>query len=68
MTIDTDKIKVDLFYGPAGGYGFRKGTWTAEYDGQTYKFFASIPHGAELDAQERMLKEVAARHIAAQRK
>lgn len=63
--IDKSEIAVDVFRGPAGGNGFRKGTWTATYHGKQIQFFDSIPHSAELDKQERMLKNTAAFHIAA---
>ena len=63
--INKSEIDVDVFKGPAGGNGFRKGTWTATYHGEHIQFFDSIPHGAEFDKQKRMLKNTAAFHIAA---
>lgn len=62
--IELDMIKVDVWRGPAGGCGFRKGTWSASYQGKTYQFFASVPHESGLDVQGRRLTNIAALHIA----
>lgn len=62
--IDLDAIDVDVWHGPIGGHGFRSGHWTAIYQGEEYRFFASVPHACELDQQARFLTIDAARHIA----
>ena len=58
-------VDVDVFGGPAGGNGFRKGYWTATYKGETFKFFDSIPHGMDLDDQKARLQKDACGAIAA---
>jgi len=49
---------------PAGGHGFRKGTWTYLLDGVPHKIWTSVPHGADCDVQYEMVKNSAARAIA----
>ena len=61
MTIN---IKVDVWHGPIGGYGFRKGWWTVDVDGKPYKMFASIPHNLDLDRQRELLLQEAKCRIA----
>jgi len=63
--IDKAEIEVDVFAGPAGGHGFRKGTWVATYRGAEVKFYASVPHALELADQKSRLKQAAAFTIAA---
>lgn len=64
--IDLDEIHWSVLDGPIGGHGFRKGTFTVTYRGQKIAFFSSIPHGADLDQQAKMVKLNAALAIAAQ--
>lgn len=54
--IDADALEVDVFYGPAGSCGFRKGTWKCTYGGRSYSFFASVPHACDLDKQTELLR------------
>jgi hypothetical protein len=63
-TIDLDAIDVDVFFGPIGSCGFRSGTWTARYDGETWRFFSSVPHSSDLDTQRARLQHDAALSIA----
>jgi hypothetical protein len=60
--IDLNRIAV--VSGPPGAYGFRKGTWTFKYDGAEYKFLTSVPHAAEPEKQNNMVRAAAALHIA----
>jgi len=61
-----DKIKIDLFFGPAGGHGFRRGNWqyTLQH-GETGEFFASIPHEMALDDQRAILQDQLKAHCLA---
>ena len=61
--IELEAIKVGTFAGPPGGHGFRRGTWIAEYEGEMFKFFASIPHAATFAQQDARLRHDAALHI-----
>lgn len=54
--INPNDIDVDVFGGPPGSAGFRRGTWTAEYGGQSYTLMASIPHALEFDEQRARLQ------------
>jgi hypothetical protein len=58
------QVKVDVFGGPPGGYGFRKGFWPVTRDGLKLWVYASVPHSAELDTQARMVEQHAARAFA----
>lgn len=62
--LDLLTIDVDVFWGPPGDHGFRRGMWNAKHEGRRYQFFSSVPHAADLDTQRNMLKEAAALHIA----
>ncbi len=61
MTIEQSEILV--LYGPPGGWGFRRGTWTVEYHGKRYEVFASVPHAASREAQDRIVRDAAMRVI-----
>jgi hypothetical protein len=64
MTINPNDISINYTaHQPAGGHGFRKGEWSVLYQGKPYKVFACVPHNAEMEAQYRMVKVAAARHI-----
>ena len=62
-TIDLDAIRAGAFDGPPGSRGFRTGFWTAEYEGERFKFFASVPHAATFAQQDARLRHDAALHI-----
>ena len=62
-SINENEIKIDVFFGPIGSCGFRRGHWKGEYKGAEFKFYASIPHQLPLDEQRKRLRELAARHL-----
>jgi hypothetical protein len=49
------KISVNVFNGPIGGYGFRKGFWDIFIDGVHFKMYSCIPHSLSLAEQKKML-------------
>lgn len=63
INISAADIRIDLIAGPIGSRGFRRGTWTATYNGEQFQFFASVPHAMDLDDQHARLQQVAARHL-----
>jgi hypothetical protein len=63
--IDLDTIHVELVIGaPIGGHGFRSGYWTGTVGGEPVRFFSSVSHAMDLDAQHKALQRDAALHIA----
>ncbi len=53
-------IDVDVFGGPPGAYGFRRGTWKATLDdGGTLEFYCSIPHALTIEEQRARLLQAA---------
>jgi len=62
-TIDIDALSIDWGAGPIGSEGFRKGMWKATYDGQPFRFYASVSHAADYDGQMRLLRRHAALHL-----
>src|SRR5262245_5031690 len=62
-TIDLDAISINWGGGPIGGHGFRTGWWQGEFEEQRFSFYASVPHGADMDQQLRILRKDAARAL-----
>jgi hypothetical protein len=62
--IDLDEITWNPLDGPPGAYGFRKGTFSVRYHGETVRFFSSVPHQSELAGQAARIIRDAALHIA----
>jgi len=60
--VEKEIVDVDVFGGPIGSYGFRRGKWTARVnDGSTFTFYCSIPHNIDLGEQrERLIKSAQA--------
>lgn len=62
--IDPNDIKRDYTaHQPIGGYGFRKGMWTAIYRGQKFRFWGHVSHYSEEEDQWRDLQKQAARAL-----
>ena len=60
-TLDLDAIDVDVWAGPIGSHGFRRGYWHATApNGRKLRFFSSISHNVELDRQRQALTRDAA--------
>ena len=60
---ENSKIKVDVFSGPMGGYGFRSGQWPITIGGIGFNMFSSLPGSIEMNEQKSMLLRVVKRKI-----
>jgi len=59
-----DGINVDVWRGPIGSCGFRKGWWPVTRGDESALVYCSVPHGAETHIQREIVLSAAAQAFA----